>query len=260
MNPVAASRAPRVPSPGFMLLRALTRPAVLASVALHAAVAGASYWFGAFDPPRSRPALLLGVEACELSGSVDVEAPPLPPEPPVLLEPIANVVPDDPPPEDVVDLPPDTSLDAVDPTPTDLDPVPVGVRKLLRPPAVAVAPPPAGPAAPAALPPPRIVAAAPSRRGARAETRGAIRVGNAPPPYPLAALAARLEGIAVLDVRVTAEGTVESASIYESSGSKLLDDASIAAVLTYRYLPRLLDGVPAPDWLRVPFIWRLQGT
>ncbi len=231
-----------------MALRLLRNPALLTSIAVHAAVVGVGTWVGRVVEPVDRPALLLGIESPELVGSVDVEAPPPPPDMAPVVEAVADFVPDAPTPEEALELPPDEAVIA-DAEPLHFHEVPVGVRnapkvRLLAaptPPVVASAPP------------------SPSRRGSRTQTRSAERIGNAPPIYPMEALRHHWEGTAVLDVRVTSEGLVSEATVYESSGSRVLDDASIAAALTYRYSPRLVDDVPAPDWLRVPFVWKITG-
>ena len=59
-----------------MLLRFIKHPAFLASIAVHGAIAGASYCFSAFEGPPNRPALLLGVEMSDVSGSVELDAQP----------------------------------------------------------------------------------------------------------------------------------------------------------------------------------------
>ena len=110
----------------------LKHPAVLASVALHGLIAGASYGFGAFEGPASRPALLLGVEACDVSGWVEFDPPP-PPESPIVVEPIPDDVPYAQVPEESVELPPELTAERVATPPVDFDVVPVGIRMAARP-------------------------------------------------------------------------------------------------------------------------------
>ena len=237
-----------------MLLRALKHPAFLASLAVHGVALGAGLYFACGSGPVSRPAILLGMEACEVTGAVDLDAPPPPPDP--VFEPPPEPAVEIPPPEEV-ETPPAEDLPIAaeaSPAPMFLDPAPVGLRKVAKAPTT---PTPTAVPAPAALPRP-VAVAAPSRRGSFAESRPAVRIGNTTPPYPPEALRNRWEGTTVLDVRVTSEGTVASATVYSSSGYAVLDDAAVSACLGYRYLPRLVDGAPAPDWLRQPFTWSVQ--
>lgn len=242
-----------------MPLRLLKHPAFLTSLVVHAGLVGGGLLIRRASTPIDRPALLLGVEASEVTGSVDADVPPPDvPESALVVDPIPDVVPDAPTPEEAEVLPPD-DRPVADSTPDFTDRAPVGVRIRVGRPSAAT-PTDAGLPSASGAPVRPVVTLAPSRRGARAESRSAERIGNAAPPYPAEALRRHWEGTAILDVRVTPEGTVSEATIYESSGSRVLDDASIAAALTYRYTPRLVDGTPAPDWLRVPFVWRLSGS
>ncbi len=240
-----------------MFLRALEHPALLVSLAVHGVAFGAGLCFGWGSTPVSRPSILLGMETCEVSGTVDLDAPPPPPDP--VLDPIPEPVVDVPPPEEV-EAPPTEDLPiaaAPVPAPSFLEAAPIGVRKVAKTPPSSTPGPVASPA-PAAVPPRPVAAAASSRRGSFTENRAAVLIGNTTPPYPAEALRRRWEGTTVLDVRVTPEGTVESATVYASSGYAILDEAAVAACLGYRYLPRLVDGVPAPDWIRQPFTWSVQ--
>jgi len=245
-----------------MLPRILKHPALLASLAIHGVALGAGICFGWGAAPVSRPAILLGMETCEVVGSVDLDASPPPPDP--AFEPIPEPIVEMPPPEEVeapVDESPATAAVPTSP-PSFFDAAPVGVRKVAKASPAPMSAPVATPA-PVALPRPvafprPVAGAAPSRRGSFTESRAAVRIGNTTPSYPVEALRGRWEGTTVLDVRVTSEGVVSSATVYASSGYAVLDDAAVAACLAYRYLPRLVDGVPAPDWLRQPFTWSVQ--
>jgi protein TonB len=243
--------------------RLLKHLPLLSSLAIHGGLVGVAVLCQIATRPADRPALLLGVESREFTGSVDVEPPDVTEpvvEPMPVVDPIPDVVPDAPTPDEAAEPPPSDDVPVADSMPVLADAVPVGVRLA---PKRATSAPSAVPApsttAAAAAPVRPVVVFAPSRRGAHAESRAAERIGNTPPAYPIEALRRHEEGTAILDVRVTAEGSVSEATIYESSGSRVLDDASISAALGYRYAPRLVDGVSAPDWLRVPFVWRLSG-
>lgn len=240
-----------------MFFRALKHPALLVSLAVHGAAFGAGLYFAWGSSPASRPSILLGMEPCEVAGSFDLDVPPPPPDP--AFDPIPEPVVDVPPPEEV-EVPPTEDLPtaaAPIPAPSFLDVAPVGVRRVAKAPPTPAASPAESPA-PSTVAPRPVAIAAPSRRGSFAENRAAVRIGNMTPPYPAEALRRRWEGTTVLDVRVTPEGAVASATVYASSGHAILDEAAVSACLGYRYLPRLVDGLPAPDWLRQPFTWSVE--
>ena len=69
-----------------------------------------------------------------------------------------------------------------------------------------------------------------------------VKVRDARPNYPSAALAANVEGAVVLDLHIGVDGSVLDASVLRSI--PLLDDAAIEAVRQWRYAPTLLNGAP----------------
>lgn len=64
-----------------------------------------------------------------------------------------------------------------------------------------------------------------------------------PPEYPEEALRARVQGTVVLDVIVSAQGTVEA--VKQLSGPDILSAAAVDAVRWWRYEPYLSNGEPA---------------
>jgi TonB family protein len=62
------------------------------------------------------------------------------------------------------------------------------------------------------------------------------------PVYPAQALSKHLQGDVVLHIRTDSEGAVEDVQLV--SGSPLLADAAIAAVLQWRFKPHLVNGRP----------------
>ncbi len=68
-----------------------------------------------------------------------------------------------------------------------------------------------------------------------AESQSPELVFNPAPRYPAEALAARLTGRVVVRVVLAVDGSVAEASVHRSSGSNLLDDAAVAAVLAWRF-------------------------
>ncbi|TSE34470.1 energy transducer TonB [Tepidimonas charontis] len=86
----------------------------------------------------------------------------------------------------------------------------------------------------------------------------AAYLNNPPPPYP--ALSRRLgeEGRVVLRVRIEADGTASAAEIRTSSGYERLDQAALAAVLRWRYVPGTRNGKPEAMWFLVPIHFKLE--
>jgi periplasmic protein TonB len=82
---------------------------------------------------------------------------------------------------------------------------------------------------------------------------------NRKPPYPADAYRLRQEGLVMLEVRVSAQGTVESLRVVESSGFESLDKAALDAVADWRFEPAQRGGLPAEAVVNVPvrFSYRL---
>lgn len=79
------------------------------------------------------------------------------------------------------------------------------------------------------------------------------RYPNYQPAYPDAAQANGEQGSVVLDVQVTSSGKVRNVKIDQSSGFDDLDNAAIAGVLRWRFIPSP-DGT---DWTKVTVAYRL---
>jgi protein TonB len=62
------------------------------------------------------------------------------------------------------------------------------------------------------------------------------------PVYPPLAQQARIQGLVVLDAKISKDGTVEALKMI--SGHPLLVPAAIDAVKQWRYKPYVLDGKP----------------
>jgi periplasmic protein TonB len=74
--------------------------------------------------------------------------------------------------------------------------------------------------------------------------------------YPKTAIRRKWEGRTVVEMRVSADGTVTQVFVAESSGRKTLDDAAIAMVERSLPLPKPPNGVRT---VKVPVVFRLQG-
>lgn len=64
------------------------------------------------------------------------------------------------------------------------------------------------------------------------------------PEYPADAMAARVKGVVIMEIRVDCEGKVARAQLLR--GVPVLNDAALAAVKQWEYVPTLLNGKPVP--------------
>jgi protein TonB len=110
----------------------------------------------------------------------------------------------------------------------------------------AAAPATAGPPSPPA--PPRI----------ELPSSDAAYLNNPKPPYP--ALSKRLgeQGKVVVRVLIGVDGTAQQAEIRTSSGYDRLDQAALATVLKWRYVPGKRGGVAETMWFNVPINFVLE--
>ncbi len=87
---------------------------------------------------------------------------------------------------------------------------------------------------------------------------GASYLHNPKPVYP--ALARRLgeQGTVVLQVRVSADGHVDSVSVRRTSGYRQLDRAALSAVRQWTFTPASSAGRPVAGWVLVPILFSLE--
>jgi len=81
---------------------------------------------------------------------------------------------------------------------------------------------------------------------------------NPPPSYPERARMRREEGRVVLNVRVSADGRALAVAVDESSGHDDLDQAAMAAVSRWRFIPASQAGKPCAAAALVPILFRLE--
>ncbi|QCO67627.1 energy transducer TonB [Luteimonas yindakuii] len=91
-------------------------------------------------------------------------------------------------------------------------------------------------------------------------TRDASPVTPIDPGYPAAALRAREEGLVMLRATVDSDGRTGDIEIIESSRSRELDRAALAAVRDARFSPAMRDGKPIPSTVQVPVEFRLDAN
>lgn len=77
------------------------------------------------------------------------------------------------------------------------------------------------------------------------------------PRYPAAASAAQQEGETSVLVSIAADGSLEAASVQDSSGSAALDQASLAAVQHYSFKAAEKGGAPIAAQAIVVIEWRI---
>ncbi len=81
---------------------------------------------------------------------------------------------------------------------------------------------------------------------------------NPPPRYPRAARKRNYQGTVVLEVRVTADGSVAEVRINQSSGYAILDRSAVKSVKGWRFSPALRAGRPIEMWVHVPIRYELN--
>ncbi len=79
------------------------------------------------------------------------------------------------------------------------------------------------------------------------------------PDYPRGARQRGEEGDVVVELRVTARGTVERVSIVTSSGFPELDDAALRAVKSARFTPAKRGDTSVPSTARMTLTFRLKN-
>jgi periplasmic protein TonB len=75
---------------------------------------------------------------------------------------------------------------------------------------------------------------------------------NLPPPYPPEAYQRGEQGRLILEVHVSAGGTVESLRVVESSGFDSLDKAALESIRQWRFEPGYRGGIPVEAVVNVP--------
>jgi protein TonB len=220
-----------------------------------------------------REGLLLGAFVLVLHGAVIVWVnqapapvlPVVPPEiPPMTIEfsqPAPPVVP--PPPAPVVQpaVEPPSPVEeelAVKPAPPKpiLKPKPV-VKPVPKPVAKPVEPPPAPPAPPqpvAAPAPP----APPAPKPVTPPSASAGYLKNPAPEYPSLAMRRGWEGTVLLRVHVLASGKPGEIQLQKSSGRDQLDDAALAAVKRWSFVPAKQGDVAMDGWVSVPIDFKIK--
>lgn len=85
----------------------------------------------------------------------------------------------------------------------------------------------------------------------------AAYLNNPPPAYPLAARRRGIEGTVVVRAQITEDGNCHQASLSKSSGYEMLDQAAVAAVKSWRFIPAKRGAQTISAWVEVPISFRL---
>lgn len=118
-------------------------------------------------------------------------------------------------------------------------------------------------AAPAkASPAPARAAAKPSggsvASSAKTTTARADHLHNPRPPYPAVARARNWEGVSQLRVYVLPNGSAGQVQLAGSSGHDVLDNAALAAVRQWRFVPAKRGDQAIASWVQFPIVWKLK--
>jgi protein TonB len=95
--------------------------------------------------------------------------------------------------------------------------------------------------------------------GAGAGLRAATPApGNPKPHYPSLARRRGYEGQVLIQVALRADGRAAQVEVKKSSGHRVLDEAALAAVREWRFLPAHRGGQPVTATVNVPISFRLD--
>ncbi|MDR7305015.1 protein TonB [Rhodoferax saidenbachensis] len=148
---------------------------------------------------------------------------------------------------------PPTPTPAVTPQPA---PAPLALApSAVAPPATSAAPT-AAPATPATQATGSAVSAPPAPPKIELPSSDADHLNNPLPVYPLKSRQLGETGTTTLRVLIGADGLTKEVRVEKSSGFDRLDQAAIAAVTRWRFVPGKRDGVPVDMWKSqaIPFV------
>lgn len=84
-------------------------------------------------------------------------------------------------------------------------------------------------------------------------------LNNPPPVYPKSAQRQGLQGRVLLRVQVLASGQPGAVEIKQSSGKPALDEAALAAVKSWSFVPAKKGSTPIEGWTTVPIDFKLAN-
>ncbi|MFN3786412.1 MAG: energy transducer TonB [Thiothrix sp.] len=101
-------------------------------------------------------------------------------------------------------------------------------------------------------------AAAQAQHSVPVITNPRYRTPPRPPEYPRLAQEAGIEGTVIVRVRVSASGNASDASVYQSSGNSLLDNAALKAVRDWAFVSATRNGQNIESIVQVPVHFKLD--
>ena len=113
-------------------------------------------------------------------------------------------------------------------------------------------------AAPIAAPVAAAPVAAPAQPAVQLPSSDADYLQNPRPPYPAISRRLNEQGKTTVRVLIGIDGQPQRAEISKSSGFARLDDAAVATVMRWRFVPGKRDGVAEAMWFNVPINWVLE--
>ena len=91
--------------------------------------------------------------------------------------------------------------------------------------------------------------------------RSKVRPGNNPrPEYPRTAREAGWEGTVVLQVMVLPDGSAGNVTLHKTSGYSILDEAALAAVKGWQFVPAMDGNFPIQSMVRMPVRFDLRAA
>lgn len=102
------------------------------------------------------------------------------------------------------------------------------------------------------------VVATPALARVEPPSSSADYLNNPKPAYPPLSKRLGEQGKVVVRVFIAPDGSAQKAEIHQSSGFERLDQAALATVLKWRYVPGRRAGVPEAMWFNVPINFVLE--
>ena len=81
---------------------------------------------------------------------------------------------------------------------------------------------------------------------------------NPRPPYPPISRRLNEQGKTTVRVLIGVDGLPQRSEIFKSSGYDRLDQAALATVMRWRFVPGKRGGVAEAMWFNVPINWVLE--
>ena len=81
-----------------------------------------------------------------------------------------------------------------------------------------------------------------------------------PPTYPRIARTKNQQGTVTLLVVIREDGQVTSVQVHASSGHKKLDDAALATVRTWKYMPATTNGQPRASFILQSIVFEIEKS